>query len=68
MVIIHRGVREEMNFICLSQDGVTLHVNCNIAVEMSQSTLKKDSNMRQMNKVHLIAMSNTFVFSSVKHF
>lgn len=41
MVIIHRGVREEMNFICLSQDGVTLHVDCNIAVEMLQSTLKK---------------------------
>ena len=39
-----------------------------IAVEMLQSTLKKDSNMRQMNKVHLLAMSNTFVFSPVKDF
>ena len=39
-----------------------------IAVEMLQSTLKKDSIMRQTNKVHLLAMSNTFVFSPVKHF
>ena len=49
------------NLHCLMKTG-------SIAVEMLQSTLKKDSIMRQTNKVHLLAMSNTFVFSPVKHF
>ena len=31
MFIVHRGVRQEMNFICLSHDGVTLDVDHDVS-------------------------------------